>query len=176
MTKQFRFSPIENKDQLMATIEYIHLECNKLCQKYVGQLPVAGNIGVFCHFEEEFERLIALRKEMTDINDNWNQKYFRLYEPITFAAKEGVPETTYTYLYIRKPDENHPDVGDADFCLKPEKYVELKQKLLAGEKMKGIEIFDRPDLDLIKLDDPDFDVSSFIGQKTIEEDVREAKI
>jgi hypothetical protein len=170
--ESFRFSPIENRDQLFEAIEYIHFKCHKLCKHNLGYLlPVAGNIGVFCHYDDEFERLIGIRKELTDLNDNWNQKYFRLYEPIFIPAKDDIPETTYTYLYIRKPDTSHPDVGDVDFCLEPEKYMALKQDLLSGRVMRGVEVFKRPELDLIKLYDPDYDVGSFVGKKTMAENV-----
>lgn len=78
--KPFRFSPIKDKTQLFKAIKYTHFESYKLCKKNLGHfLPVAGNIGVFCHFEDEFDRLIKIRKELTDMNDNWNQKYFRLH-------------------------------------------------------------------------------------------------
>jgi hypothetical protein len=172
--KQFRFSPIEDNKQLFNAIEYIHLECHKLCRNNLGYLlPVAGNIGVFCHYDDEFERLTKIRKELTDINDNWNQKYFRLYKPIVIPAIKDIPETIYTYLYIRRPDISHPDVGDADFYLEPNKYKELKEALLSGKVMKGVEIFDRPELDLVKLYNSNLDVSSFVGAKTMTENVTE---
>lgn len=172
--KPFRFSPIKNKAQLFKAIEYIHFESYRLCKQNLGYfLPVAGNIGVFCHYEEEFERLIKIRKELTDLNDNWNQKYFRLHKPIFIPVKNSIPETTYTYLYIRKPDATHPQVGDMDFYLEPSKYKELKQSLLLGKIMKGTKIFARSDLDLIELSDPESDVCAFIGQKTMTENVRE---
>ncbi len=171
--RPFRFSPIKDKAQLFKAIEYIHFESFRLCKQNLGFiLPVAGNIGVFCHYGEEFERLIRMRKELTDLYDNWNQKYFRLYKPIVIPAKNGTPETTYTYLYIRKPDASHPHVGDIDFYLEPNKYRELKESLSSGKVIKGVRIFDRPDLDLIRLYDPDSDVSAFVGGKTMAENVR----
>ena len=174
---QFRFSPIKDKAQLFKAIEYIHFESYRLCKQNLGYfLPVAGNVGVFCHYEDEFDRLTKIRKELTDLNDNWNQKYFRLYKPIIISAKNGVPETTYTYLYIRKPDAETPHVGDVDFYLEPEKYRELKQSLLAGKVITGVKIFDRPDLDLIRLYDPNSDVSVFVGQKTMAENVKVKQI
>jgi hypothetical protein len=172
--KPFRFSPIKDKTQLFAAIEYIHFECYRLCKQNLGLiLPVAGNIGVFCHFDDEFELLTKMREELTDVSDNWNKKYYRLYEPIIIPAKDDIPETTYTYLYVRRPDPTHPDVGDADFYMEPDKYKELKESLLAGKIIKGVNIFDRPELDLIKLSDPEIDVCAFVGHKTIEEDVME---
>lgn len=145
--------------------------CFELCKRNFGRyLPVAGNIGIFCHDNQEYEFLTKLRKQLTDKSDNWNQKYYRLHEPITIPAQGDVPETVYTYLYIRKPD-HHTEVGDLDFVLNDKKYQELKESLLKGKKIRGIEILDRPDLDLIKLFDPEIDVTCFIGRKNMGENV-----
>jgi len=168
----YRFSPIKSKKELLEAIDYIHFVGHRMCKQILGYLlPVAGNIGVFCHYEDEFKLLTEIRKELTDINDNWNQKYFRLHKPIVIPAQGGVPETTYTYLYIRKPDPNHSHVGDADFYLEPKKYKKLKESLLAGKKIIGAGVFERPDLDLIRLSDPNSDVSAFVGSKTMAENV-----
>lgn len=162
--KPYRFSPIENKMELFEAIRYIHFAAHRLLKQNLGYLlPISGNIGVFCHYGDEFERLTKIRKELTDESDNWNQKYFRLFKPIVIPGKNSVPETTYTYLYIRKPELVHPNVGDVDFYLEPDKYKELKQSLLSGKVIKGVKIFERPDLDLIRLYDLDIDVSVFVG-------------
>lgn len=168
---KYRFSPIENKEQLLEAIKYTHFKCFELCKKVYGKyLPVAGNLGIFCHHDDEYEFLTKLRGQLTDKSDNWNQKYYHLHEPITIPTDGGIPEATYTYLYVRKPDQ-HTEVGDVDFVLDSKEYQELRNNLSNGVKIKGMEILDRPDLDLIKLLDPAFDVSSFIGQKDIIENV-----
>lgn len=167
--KPFRFSPIKNKEELFNAIEYIHFETHRLCKQNLGfLLPVAGNIGVFCHYEDEFNDLIKLRKELTDININWNQKYFKLYNPIIIPAKDDIPETKYTFLYIRKPDVNMPLVGDADFYLEPDNYKEFKQSVISGKFDKGVKVFERPDLDLVELLDPSIDVSAYVGCYNLE--------
>ncbi len=169
----FRFSPIKDKVQLLKAIEYIHFESFRLCQQNLGYiLPIAGNVGVFCHYQEEFEYLIQIRKELTDLSDNWNQKYFRLYDPIVIPANNDVPETIYTYLYIRKPEASNSHVGDVDFYFEPKKYNTLKKSLLDGKITKGVTIFERPDLDLIRLHDPNSDVSAFIGKKKMAENIK----
>lgn len=172
--KRFKFSPIKSKKELIKAIKDIHFESYKLCKKNLDCiLPVAGNIGVFCHYKDEFEWLTRVRKEWTDLSDNWNQKYFRLYEPIVIEAKEGIQKTTYTYLYIRKPDPSHDQVGDLDFYLEQGKYEKLKQSLLSGKIIPGVRILERPDLDLIELYDPKVDVVAFVGKKTMAENVAE---
>ena len=97
--KLYRFSPIQNKEELLEAIKFVHLACNYLCKQSFGEyLPNAGNIGIFCHYDDEYDQLIRLRKEMTEASDNVNQKYFRLNEPIVIPAQNDIPETTYTHL------------------------------------------------------------------------------
>lgn len=171
--KLYRFSPIKTKKELLKAITHIHFSCHKLCIQAFGKyLSVAGNVGVFCHYDDEYEFLTNLRKKLTDASINWNQKYFRLYTPIVISAKGDIPKTTYTYLYIRKPDVTHLQVGDLDFYMKTEPFTTLKQSLFEGKHLKGASILNRPDLDLIELSVPDIDAVAFVGGKTMEENVK----
>jgi len=159
--KLYRFSPIKTKKELLEAIKHIHFECHKLCIRSFGRyLKNAGNVGVFCHYDKEYEFLIKVRKELTD---DPNQKYFRLHKPIVIPARKCVPKTTYTHLYIRKPDPYRHHVGDVDFYLDPKKYEKLKQSLLNGKKIKGMRVYGRPDLDMIELYDPDVDVLAYVS-------------
>ena len=129
-------------------------------------------MGVFCHYDDEYKYLIGVRKDLTEASDNVNQKYYRLHKPIIIPAKGDVPETTYTFLYIRKPDPYRHHVGDVDFYLEPDKYKKLKEEILKGKKVKGARIFDRPDLDMIELYDPDIDVLGYVSTAKMSEAVR----
>ncbi len=171
--KLYRFSPIENKEQLLEAIKHIHLSCYQLCkQLFDCYLPNAGNMGVFCHYDDEYMFLTKLRETMTEPSDNPDQKYYRLREPIIIAAEEDAPEATYTYLYIRKPDPYRHHVGDVDFYLEEGEYNQLKQSLLDGKQVKGARIFPRADLDMIELFNPDVDALGYVSQKTMTEKVR----
>lgn len=171
--KLYRFSPIKSQQELMRAIEHVHFSCYQLCKQSFGDyFPNAGNIGIFCHYEDEYEYLIKFRKKMTESSDNFNQKYFRLYNPITISVKGDVPETTYTHLYIRKPDPYRHHVGDIDFYLEQNHYQKVKMELLAGKKIKGARIFPRPDLDMIELFDPDIDVLAYVSTHMMTEKVR----
>ena len=157
----------------MAAIKHTHLKCFELCENNFGRyLPVAGNIGIFCHDADEYKFLIKLREELTDESDNWNQKYYRLHQPIVIPAQDDVPGAVYTYLYIRQPDSEKPQVGDVDFVIGKNEFDELKYSLSQGQEIRGIRIFDRPDLDLVELTDPDIDAISFIGTKDMAENVK----
>lgn len=171
--KLYRFSPIQNKKELLEAIEHIHFACFELCKQSFGTyLPVAGNMGVFCHYEDEYEKLTQIRKDITEAPDNLNQKYFRLHGPIIIPARENVPETIYTYLYIRRPDQYRAQVGDVDFVIDDEKYIELKKSLQGSSKMNGAKIFDRPDLDMVELSDPDIDALAYVSPRAMTEKVR----
>jgi hypothetical protein len=171
--KLYRFSPIKSKDGLLKAIEYTHFSCYRLCKDAVGKyLSNAGNIGIFCHYDSEYEFLTKLRQELTEPGDPFNQKYYRLHKPIVILANDDVPETTYTHLYIRKPDPYRAQVGDVDFYLDPEEFKELKQSMLAGKKIKGARVFDRQDLDMIELCNPDVDTLGYISTHKMTEKVR----
>jgi len=171
--KLYRFSPIQDKAQLLEAIKYIHFACFDLCkQSFDEYLPVAGNVGVFCHYDEEYRALIGIRKELAEESDNLNQKYFRLYKPITIPAEGDVPETVYTHLYIRKPDPYRSQVGDVDFVLEEDKYQALKISLEGGTVIKGTRVFERPDLDMIELYDPDVDALGYVSPREMTEKVR----
>ncbi|MEK7585750.1 MAG: hypothetical protein AAB477_00750 [Patescibacteria group bacterium] len=171
--KLYRFSPIETKEQLIEAVKHTHFACFELCKKAFGNyLPVAGNMGVFCHYDDEYKFLIKLREELTESTDNLNQKYFRLHNPIIIPTKDDIPETIYTYLYIRRPDQYRAQVGDVDFVINDEEYTILKKTLLEDSKINGAKVFDRPDLDMIELSDPDIDTLAYVSTKAMTEKVR----
>ena len=171
--KLYRFSPIKNEEELLEAIKHTHFACFELCKKAFDKyFSVAGNMGIFCHYDDEYKFLTELRKKLTEESDNLNQKYFRLHSPIVIPAREDVPETTYTYLYIRRPDQYRAQIGDVDFILDDEKYIELKKSLQNGSQVNGAKIFDRPDLDMVELSDPDTDALAYISTRAMTEKVR----
>src|SRR3989338_7224723 len=89
-----------------------------------------------------------------------------------YLEKDGIPETTYTHLYIRRPDPYRHHVGDVDFYLEAKEYEELKKSLLSGEKLQDARVFERPDLDMIELYNPDSDVLAYVSTKMMTEKVR----
>ena len=171
--KLYRFSPIKSKEELFEAIKHIHFEVHKLCNQTFGKyLENAGNMGVFCHYDEEFIFLKKLRETLCEPSDNPDQKYFLLHNPIIIPEKDGVPETTYTHLYIRRPDPYRHHAGDVDFYLDPKEYEKLKKSLFDGKKLHGARVFERPDLDMIELYNPDFDVLSYVSTEMMTEKVR----
>jgi hypothetical protein len=171
--KLYRFSPMRTQEELLEAIKHIHLAGYRLCKQSFGKyLTNAQNMGIFCHYEDEYTILTEIRKEITVASDNMSQKYFRLKEPIVIPAEGDVPETTYSYLYIRKPDPYRHHVGDLDFFLDDNDYRKLKQSMVDGKLIKGARIYERPDLDMIELYDPDIDVLAYVSTSTISKSVR----
>lgn len=170
---KFRFSPIKSREELMKAAEYTHFACLELCKRVFGSyLPVSGNLGIFSHFDDEFAFLTKIREELTEKDINWNQKYFLLHKPIVVPAKNGVPETTYAFLYVRRPDEEKPQVGDVDIVLGNDEFETLKNQSLNGKEINGVELFYRPDLDMIRLFATDIDALPYITMKYMNENVK----
>lgn len=171
--KLYRFSPIQDKKELLEAIVHTHFACYKLCKQSFGEyLPNAGNVGIFCHYDEEYEQLVTLRDTLVEPSDNPNQKYFHLLKPIVISAQDGVPETAYTHLYIRKPDIYRAQVGDVDFYLNQADYDATRERLTNGETIPGARIFPRNDLDMVELYDPDVDALGYVSTSTMTEKVR----
>jgi hypothetical protein len=170
-----KFDSIQNKTQLLEVIKQIHFACYKLCKQSLGKYPPnAGNIGIFCHDDDEYAILIKMREELTEPSDSPNQKYYRLLEPIIVLAKDDIPETIYTHIYIRKPDPTPygQHTGDIDFVLNNSEYIELKQSLKNGVAIKGARIYDHPAQDMIELYDSDIDALGYISTEKTTKDIR----
>lgn len=169
----YRFSPIKSQEELIEAIEYLHVQSNKMCFDSFGMyLPNAGNIGIFCHYEEEFKYLTELRKELTYPSSNSDQKYFTLKQSIIVNSKDDIQDTEYKYLYIRKPKQESSQVGDIDFYLEDNEFNRIKSDLLEGKLIRGARLFDRTDLNMIELFNPDIDVLTYVSTLSETERVR----
>jgi len=159
--------------QLQNLIQKIHEDCFVLCTQALGKyLPVAGNIGIFCQSENDFDIYTKIKEEITYPSDNPNQKYFELKIPIIIRSSGDVPEATYTHLYIRKPHINSPEAGDIDFVLPVSEYLQLKRRITNGEKIEGASIYDRPGWDNIEIRNPEIDALAYISTQEMAEKVR----
>jgi len=158
MDSIYRFSPIKDSDQLFEAITYIHFTCYDLCFKTFDKYyPNAGDIAVFSHYDDEYEFLTRIREGLTIEKDNWNNKYFRLIEPIVISAKGVIPKATYTHLYIRQPDPSIYQVGDIDLVLSPKEYLELKDSV-KKDTYSGMTVSGYPNFEMVKLVDKKSDV------------------
>lgn len=170
--KLYRYSPIKTQSQLLEALKYTHLVSLRLCKKVLGEyLPVAGNFAIFCHYGNEFEYLTDLRKHLTREVVHFNNKYFQLIEPIIIPIEDGMPETTYEFMYVRRADPYRGQVGDVDFVMDPKKFAEFVGSLKAGKQVPGARIIQTSGLDLVELYDPDFDVLAYVTDCTMAEQI-----
>lgn len=171
--KLYRFSPITSKSTLFEAIKHIHVSSYTLCyNSFWKYLKNAGNIGIFCHYDEEYNTLKSIQTELVYPSDNPNQKYYTLKTPITIPEENNIPEATYTHLYIRKPDPYRHHVGDLDFFLEESFYRKVKQDLLGGKITSWARVFERKDLDMIELYNPDIDVLAYMSTEKMTQNVR----
>lgn len=169
----YTFSPITTHEKLLEAIKFIHFACHKLCKNSFGEyLPNSGNVGVFCQYEDEFAFLKGIQAKLCEASKDSNTKYFKLHTPIIIPAKDDVPETSYEYLYIRRPDPYRHQVGDLDFYVEEKEYQALKSAILAGKKLPGARVFERPDLDMIELYNPDVDALGYVSMHAMTQKVR----
>lgn len=163
---------MDPSEKIRNLIKLIHVGCFQLCkQAYGSYLPIAGNVAIFCQSDEEFSNLNQLKKLITIPSDNPNQKYFPLREPLVLPAIEDLPQATYSYLYIRKPASDSPELGDIDFVLNPNEYTRFKKLVLEG-KVKGAEVYNKPGWDNIEVRDPTVNALTYIGTQAMAEKAR----
>jgi hypothetical protein len=166
MKQLYRFSPIETKERLFEVIEYLHNNCLELVEKVYGdKLPVAGNVAVFCHFDHEYSYLSDLAESLTIKSSNPNQKYFQLKEAITHDGYK------YEWLYIRKPHADSPEVGDIDFVLSHEAFLDLKSKVKSGA-IQNAKVYNPTNWDMIEISSTEYDVLPYISTKAMAERAR----
>lgn len=161
-------------EKLLERIKEIHFGCHKLCMSALGKyLPVSGNIGVFCQSGQEYEEFTKLREQITFFSDNQNQKYFKLIKPIVIAEENGIPQTTYTHLYIRQfdPTPYGKYLGDVDFILPEDEYKTLKEEV-SKNNVKNAMMYNRPGWDTVQITDPNINAAAYVSTQEFAEKVR----
>lgn len=154
-------------------LEEIHTGCFTLCHNAIEKyLPVAGNMGVFCQSNDEFEAYTKMREEICHTSKDPNQKYFELKKSITINKIGNIPSATYTHLYIRRPNIESPEFGDVDFVLSQSEFSALKQRIISGEKITGASIYDRPGWDTIEIRNSEIKALAYISTQEMAEKVR----
>lgn len=162
----YRFSPILSYKGLTETVSYLDSAAQELSKKvYAEQLPIAGNIGIFTHYQEEYDYLINLSRDLTYQDIHFNNKYFKLRESIC------VDNRVYDFLYIRKPDPYRAQVGDVDFVLREPEFSDLKLNLEQANNFTYIRTLKRTDVDMLEMYHPDSDVLAYIVPNTMAEEL-----
>jgi hypothetical protein len=149
----YRFSPIKDGEELLAAVLYVAEHNTQLCRKVLGEELPIRSLSVFAHYDDEYQLLCSMLADMGEAVGDNNGSRVRLREPIMIG------EHTITYLRIRRPDADHPQVGCSDFEV-PD-YQEFKAKNLASHP-DNLRLLVRTDYELIEFFDPDFDVLGYV--------------
>lgn len=164
-----------SKNDLSSIIEEIHFEAHKLRIDAFGRiLPNAGNVGVFCHYDDEYELLVQIKDELTESPESPVQKYFKLKKPIIIPKKDSIPQTMYTYLYIRRPDPTlyGKHTGDIDFYLSDDEFAKLVTEMKNGKTLKPARLYDQSGEPMIELSNPESSVLAYVSTETMTKKVR----
>lgn len=169
-------SAITSKQQLYDTIQHIHESGYELCRSsFNKRFRNAGNIGIFCKSEDEYDCLIKIRDDVSIPSENPRQKYFKLKEQFILPKTRDIPATTYSYLYIRKPDPTPygEHRGDMDFYTDPEEF----ENLLHAVKRRTIpnaHIYIQAGIgEIVEMSSTSSDVLAYLSTKKITKLLRE---
>ncbi|HEC63991.1 MAG TPA: hypothetical protein ENI23_01715 [bacterium] len=168
-------SKISNKKELLDTITKLHFEAYHLIQSSFSKyFPNAGNVGIFCHYEDEYNNLIKIRDSLSYKSSEPNRKYFKLKQPIVTEAKNEIPQVKYTHLYIREPDPSPygEHLGDIDFFVKDSEYKELLDEVDKG-RIKNAIIYIQDGIGkIIQVANDSIETLAYISTKNITETIR----
>ena len=157
---------IENKEELIKTIEYIATETSMLAQKAVGKTFPIQSLTVFSHTEAEFKLLSKILVSLGKPFNYNNGPRVKLTDSILIG------ENQISYLRIRKPDIDRPQVGCDDFEVD---YQTFKNDYLL-KNPANLRLVKRPEYEMIELHDNGFDVLAYVvsGQDyLIPEDIKQ---
>lgn len=122
-----------------------------------GQAPV-NYACIFTQSQEEYDELLALASAIGKAVDRTAMGPVFQISPISTVAGE------LHLLKIRRPDPKRPERGDADFTVSD--YRAFKAKYLGTP---GFGLITRPNMEMIELIDPSFNVLAYYSHPTLAE-------
>lgn len=144
----YRYSPIEDLETLHTAIEYVAVEMMVLLSKATDQDFPIEYITVFAHYQDEYERLVALLPQLGEVSEANNGVKVTLTEPLFQVSK----------IRIRKPDPYRMQVGCGDFAVPS--FNDFKETFL--HQSKFLRCIERPEYEMIEFFDPDIDVLGYV--------------
>lgn len=112
---------------------------------------------IFSQDEDEYQKLMRIAKVMGKMIKTTQSGNLYKINPIETSAGQ------LKLLKIRMPDVTRPERGDADFTVSD--YPKFKEKHLPKE---GFKLIERPDMEMIELIDPDFDVRAYFSHPPLD--------
>ena len=114
---------------------------------------------IFTHSDQEYQLLDTEAQSLgSEVKNTEMGKVYLLHEAIETVAGP------LRIVKVRKPDPKRPEQGDADFTLAD--YQAFKKAHLHES---GYKLITRPDMEMIELADPQFDVLAYFSHPTLAE-------
>lgn len=156
--KLYRFSPIQNKEELITALSYVIVQTSELSRKIIGESLPVTSATVFAHYPNEYEYLIAILHERGTSHDEVNGLRVVLHEPLAVGGN------LITHVRVRPPDPYRMQVGCNDFNI--DDYENFKKKYLETHP-GNLRLVQREAYEMIEFFDPDYDVLAYVLSKTI---------
>ena len=152
----YRFSPIQDEEQLFKAVNYIAKGSTKLCKKIIGKPLPTSSLTIFSHYSKEYEQLTNILLGLGTKLKEQNGIYVTLDEPIS-VGKHLIKQ-----IRIRQPDPYRMQVGCNDFEVKD--YHSFKKEYL-NKFPQNLRLIERSDYEMIEFCDPAFDVLAYVVSK-----------
>lgn len=149
---------IKNKMNVTELVKDIVKKAQTLKDQHTNERSASVNYAcIFSQDEDEYQELMRIAEIMGKIIKTTQSGNLYKINPIETSAGR------LKLLKIRMPDVTRPERGDADFTVS--NYPEFKTKYLSKE---GFKLIERPDMEMIELIDPDFDVRVYFSHPPLD--------
>ena len=151
-----------NINDVYNLVKNIVSKSNDLKNKYTDEINAKVNYAcIFCKNDEEFNNYVELLKKDNNyiIEDTYSGPLFRLHDLETVSG-------FLKLLKIRKYDDKHLDLGDADFTVS--NYEEIKSKYINKPNFKLIR---RNEYEMIELMEEKNEVRAYFSNIPLDEEL-----
>ena len=151
-----------NINDVYNLVKNIVSKSNDLKNKYTDEINAKVNYAcIFCKNDEEFNNYVELLKKDNNyiIEDTYSGPLFRLHDLETVSG-------FLKLLKIRKYDDKHLDLGDADFTVS--NYEEFKSKYINKPNFKLIR---RNEYEMIELMEEKNEVRAYFSNIPLDEEL-----
>lgn len=144
---------------LISLVKNIVDEAKKLKDNHTDEKSAPVNYAcIFSQNKTEYQDLMNEAEKIGEVLRETKTGNIYKIDPLE------TPAGLLKILKIRKPDKTRPEKGDADFTVSD--YQEFKKKYLSKV---GFKLIERPNMEMIELIDPDFDVRAYFSNPPLDQ-------
>jgi hypothetical protein len=168
--KLYRYSPIDNLDDLRSAIEHVARTATKMYFSQTGNYPdnLIKSLTIFSHFEDEYKKLVEIANTLGSLDSEHNGPYIKLQNPIllqngSFSLNGNSHQihTSIEVLRIRKPDPYRMQVGCCDLEV-PFDSPDFESTKTYPDGSESPRYIKRTDMEMIEFFDLSTDVLAYV--------------